>query len=174
MQQYEEVQALACVPVDTSILPDLGVSLPPVTDLYVQEICEACDLSVWVGPRQAIARELSSIRVLTLCYFCAARLYRESAGAALVDLGGGAGVEGEPAPKIDTCQIDGFFDLAKEDFPFTITFVRDDTGEVLWQQMVDGPGALQVPGFGGQGFRVDVRIEYPNGRTETVRASELT
>jgi hypothetical protein len=40
-----------------------------------------------------------------------------------------------------------FHDLAPEEFPFDVALMDQDTGELLWERHVTGPGVLKVPGF---------------------------
>jgi hypothetical protein len=48
----------------------------------------------------------------------------------------------------------------------TIELIRSDTGEVVWRQVVEGPGGLEVPGFGHLGAPIGVRITYNGGHVE--------
>lgn len=68
-----------------------------------------------------------------------------------------------------------FHDLPADAFPFDVVLVDEDTDEVLWQFTVEGPGAIEVPGFGGEGRKVTAIVNYPeivhvttaDGRTTT-------
>ncbi len=57
----------------------------------------------------------------------------------------------------------GFFELPPDAFPILIELVRDDTGQVVWEQNVIRPSLVRIPGFGGQGFRVHGRVTFGNG-----------
>lgn len=86
----------ACLPVDTSTLPDIDIPLPVPTVLYSITQCqgEDCGQDIWIGPRQkSVAEADPTIRVL--CYKCAVTATVD-ADLNLVNLGGGAGVEGRP------------------------------------------------------------------------------
>lgn len=92
----------ACVPEDRSALPQVPeLDAIVVTDLYVDETCVQCGQKIWVGPRQAMARQMAPVS-LTACYICALQiqvwdgLTMDEISAMTVDLGGGAGVEGRP------------------------------------------------------------------------------
>lgn len=54
-----------------------------------------------------------------------------------------------------------FHDVPRGAFPLTIEYIAEDTGEVLQQIQVDGPGALEVPSFSPRA--VSVRISGPYG-----------
>lgn len=102
-----EPRVLACLPKDRDRLareiPDAAHLIPRPTDLYVEETCEnkKCGQAILVGPRQREARELDSrmAQVLglpplaTLCYVCAIKATADMR-VPVVELGGGAGVEG--------------------------------------------------------------------------------
>ena len=40
-----------------------------------------------------------------------------------------------------------FHDLTPDSFPFILQILDDETLETLWQTSVEGPGAIEVPGF---------------------------
>lgn len=65
-----------------------------------------------------------------------------------------------------------FFALPASDFPILAELLRDDTGEVVWRRVINGPGVIKVPGFGGQGFRVHARITYADGRVDEEEVPE--
>ena len=170
----DEVQIIACQPVNLDRMRSYGLPLedmPPVTDLYRRgDVCESCHDEVWVGPRQNAMRQLGE-KVHVLCYLCATIAQSFSGEWEVRDLGGGARVEGTeitPEPEEEIA----YANMKPEDFPFTIEIYRQDTKEVLWRTVVEGPGAMQIPGFGGQGFVVDVRITYPDSRVETYEYQE--
>lgn len=54
---------------------------------------------------------------------------------------------------------DGFVDMASEDYPFTIEYLAEDTGELLDTLVVQGPGVLAVPSFAPR--KVTVRTTFP-------------
>lgn len=54
-----------------------------------------------------------------------------------------------------------FHDLPADAFPFHIVTIGHND-EVLWEQTVEGPCALEVPGFPGAVKLV--RVTYANGR----------
>lgn len=56
----------------------------------------------------------------------------------------------------------GFHELPEADFPFTVWFVNDDTGELLHSFTVAGSGATKIPGFAPT--RVLVVMRWPDGR----------
>lgn len=52
-----------------------------------------------------------------------------------------------------------YADLPADAFPFTVEFLRTDTGEVVHTIRVEGPGALAVPALRHKyGVTIDVRI----------------
>lgn len=96
-----DISVMACLPVDRSGLPDLSgydIQIPMPTDLYHQDVCEntLCRRAIWVGPRQAAAIQLSTVRAVKLCYMCAASyvVQANQGSVPVTELGGGAGVEG--------------------------------------------------------------------------------
>ncbi len=56
-----------------------------------------------------------------------------------------------------------YFEVDQEVFPFTVQSFRGDTGELLWERTVTGPGAIEVPGFGSLGVDIGVRFLYNDG-----------
>jgi hypothetical protein len=65
-----------------------------------------------------------------------------------------------------------FVDLPAADFPFRIRIVDDERG-VVWEETVDGPGALAVPGFGPE--RADhrhVEVVYPDGSVVSTKEGD--
>lgn len=92
----------ACVPDDRSALPQIPeLDAIVVTDLYFDETCDQCGQKIWVGPRQAAARQLRPVHV-TACFLCSMQiqlwdgLTPEEVNAMVVDLGGGSSIEGRP------------------------------------------------------------------------------
>ncbi len=58
-----------------------------------------------------------------------------------------------------------FHTLHPSDLPFTIELIQvggNEDGKVLWTRTVEQPGALHIPGFGGQGFGVRARVTFPD------------
>lgn len=52
--------------------------------------------------------------------------------------------------------------LPADAFPFTVEAI-DLAGEVVWSQVVSGPGALEVPPLAAQYGPVSIRIAYADG-----------
>lgn len=57
-----------------------------------------------------------------------------------------------------------FVNLKPENYPFTVRFVSIETGEVLDEIYVDGPGAIMVKPYGPN--MVNVEIHWPDGVVE--------
>lgn len=93
----DELKVAACLPVDTSGLPDLGMPLPKPTDLYSLIQCEACERDMWIGPRQiahiAELRQRETL-VIRLCLYCVVAVQSAVGEYEMYSLGGGEGVEG--------------------------------------------------------------------------------
>lgn len=53
-----------------------------------------------------------------------------------------------------------FHDFPEDHFPFTVTVLDPETGELLWEQVVEGPGVLNIPGYGR---RAVVVVEFADG-----------
>jgi hypothetical protein len=53
------------------------------------------------------------------------------------------------------------FDLPEESYPFTI-IVHGKDGELLFRQVVSGPGVMQVPGF-PEHAPCKVTMQFPDG-----------
>lgn len=90
---------MACIPADISDLPEIDIPLPKPTTLYTLIKCENpyCAQDMWIGPRQlARATELilEHIDVFKFCYLCAIKVQAMMGQTELLNLGGGAGVEG--------------------------------------------------------------------------------
>jgi len=65
-----------------------------------------------------------------------------------------------------------FIDLPPQNFPFNIKIIDDELG-LLWEETVEGPCALAVPGFGrGRAAHRRVEITYPDGSMSTSRPGE--
>ena len=63
---------LACRPVDmTSIPPSLMADLPVYGEGAQQSICAQCRYPIMLGPRQALAYDLTPDEYLVLCLECA-------------------------------------------------------------------------------------------------------
>lgn len=60
-----------------------------------------------------------------------------------------------------------FASFPPEYFPIVITLIREDTGETVWEESVDGSGAIRVPGFGELGVGIATQIRYANGQRQT-------
>lgn len=60
-------------------------------------------------------------------------------------------------------------DLKPSAFPFTIEAISSTTGEVVWREIVNGPGRAFVPPLAEIiGCAVAIRIHWPDGSvTET-------
>lgn len=59
-----------------------------------------------------------------------------------------------------------FHDLPAHEFPFTVEFFREDTGEVVHTIEVAGPGGFTVPALGQEhGVSIGVRVITPSGET---------
>ena len=58
--------------------------------------------------------------------------------------------------------------LPESDFPFTIELLDSESGQVVWEKRVEGPGALMVPGRAttNEGRPVRVRVTYPDGEVQ--------
>lgn len=56
-----------------------------------------------------------------------------------------------------------FADLPASAFPFTIEFLRTDTGEVLWSTVATGPGGSHIPKLGSPDYRLMCRMTFANG-----------
>jgi hypothetical protein len=160
------IKMLACIPVDTSDLPVVDEPIPVPTDLYIKDDCDRCGRGIWVGPRQERQRRQEP-DTLALCYLCAVEAANMCTTHEMIDLGGGVGVEGTPL-EVDRATPTPMYRMKPRDFPFTIEIFREDTGEIVWREVISGPGVLEVPGFGGSGFKVGVRTIYPDGRVETI------
>lgn len=52
-------------------------------------------------------------------------------------------------------------DLGGEQFPFIISAIAEDSDRVLWQAVVEGPGAIEVPGFAPR--KIKMLIVWPTG-----------
>jgi len=50
----------------------------------------------------------------------------------------------EPPPRT------AYHKVAAEDFPMVLELIDEGTGEVVWHVEVEGPTAVQVPGFGSR------------------------
>lgn len=56
------------------------------------------------------------------------------------------------------------FNIKPDNFPFAIEILSDDTGQLLWSEIVTGPGAIAIPGNAELGGRpVNVRMTMANG-----------
>lgn len=61
-----------------------------------------------------------------------------------------------------------FHDLPADHFPFTITITDDEFG-VVWEETVEGPCALEIPGFGPERAKHRrCEIKWGNGIVEQV------
>ena len=57
-----------------------------------------------------------------------------------------------------------FVEVKPNDFPITLELLEPDTKEVLWSTIIEGPGALNVPGLAKLGVtHVLPRLTYPDG-----------
>lgn len=57
-----------------------------------------------------------------------------------------------------------FRDLPAAAYPFTIRAFREDNGEKVWEETVDGPCALQVPALRRiHGVAVQIEIAFADG-----------
>lgn len=55
-----------------------------------------------------------------------------------------------------------FHDLSADSFPFTIEFFSSE-GTLLDTIHVPGPGAIHIPGYGGKGAPITIRLRFPDG-----------
>lgn len=56
-----------------------------------------------------------------------------------------------------------FIDLGPDDYPFWLNFISERTGQVVWEQYVDAPGAVQVPALGSLYGPVKARLTFADG-----------
>lgn len=63
--------------------------------------------------------------------------------------------------------VDGvpFHELAASDFPFTVKFFRQATGELVHEFTVPEPGMISIPALSQDG-PVNVEIHWPDGTVE--------
>ncbi len=64
-----------------------------------------------------------------------------------------------------------FADLTPDQYPLKIELIRVDTDAILFAAVANGPGVIDIPGYGGQGFEVKVRLTYGNGVVQEVMPS---
>jgi hypothetical protein len=66
-----------------------------------------------------------------------------------------------------------FHDLPATSFPFTVDMIDKATGDVVWSEVVTGPGALRVPSKHevNGGRDVAARMTFPDGTV--IAESEL-
>lgn len=59
-----------------------------------------------------------------------------------------------------------FQDVPPDEFPFGIEMINCETGEILWTQIVTGPGVVTIPSKTELGTEdgIDVRLTYPGGK----------
>lgn len=67
-----------------------------------------------------------------------------------------------------------FVDLPNRIFPFTIKIYSEQTDELLFEQKIDGPGVLDIPGFAPQGHTCRVEVTYANGTTDKIDSNGKT
>lgn len=60
-----------------------------------------------------------------------------------------------------------FASFPAEYFPMVMTLIREDTGETVWEEAIDGGGTLRIPGFGYLGVGIATQIVYANGQRQT-------
>lgn len=65
-----------------------------------------------------------------------------------------------------------FRSLTKDSFPFLIVGYNEGTGERVWQQLVTGPGVLEVPAFGG--IPVAIAMLTPDGAMTMTNSKQET
>jgi|HubBroStandDraft_5_1064220.scaffolds.fasta_scaffold3101848_1 hypothetical protein len=53
-------------------------------------------------------------------------------------------------------------DLNEDNFPFTVELISIATGEVMWSQVIRGPGVLEIPKMS---CRVNAKMTFPDGTT---------
>jgi hypothetical protein len=56
-----------------------------------------------------------------------------------------------------------FIDLAPEDFPFRLEFYQKSTGQVVWVQDIEEPGAINIPALGEHYGPVGTRLTFSDG-----------
>lgn len=64
-----------------------------------------------------------------------------------------------------------FASFPAEYFPIVMTLIREDTGETVWEEPVDGSGVLSVPGFGHLGVGIATQVRYANGQRQTLAST---
>lgn len=65
-----------------------------------------------------------------------------------------------------------FVDLKRADYPFEVTYLAEDTGEVLTTVQIDGPGVLEIPSFSPR--KVTVVAKFPNRTYRTTSDGNTT
>lgn len=58
-----------------------------------------------------------------------------------------------------------FHELSADDFPFTVKFFREETGELVHELTCDGPGMISIPPLAQDG-PVRVEIHWPDGEVD--------
>lgn len=65
------------------------------------------------------------------------------------------------------------FAFPPECFPITVTLLREDTGEIVWEEVASTAGVLRVPGFGDLGVGITTQIRYADGDRWTETSSGI-
>lgn len=65
-----------------------------------------------------------------------------------------------------------FVDLPPQNFPFNIKIIDDELG-LLWEETIEGPCALAVPGFGPErAAHRRVEVTHPDGSISISKGDE--
>ena len=66
---------------------------------------------------------------------------------------------------VTTPRPTAFHDLPASAFPVTIEYVQHTTGKVIRTEVIEGPGALQVPGLAALFGPIGVRMTWASGQS---------